>query len=391
MESWEQSIKCYTQCEMGDRWLKRYSGKLPLIACILGFTDTGLIPNISAAGASPSDRRYTALADAEFLYHGAGHPCSYPLPPLTAGVSPVVISRAVIESLGLHLQLFNAGLPEVPNVTCVDLGGMPAKSIETGKSLPLEVVERLFNQGLIWGEELANQLSQQESYIVIGECVVGGTTTALGILTGLGIDATGKINSSHAQCNHDQKAELVNLGLKLGLKLGSREELGGTEWHNPLALVAAVGDPMQPVVAGMAIAASAKIGVLLAGGTQMIAVYALAVAIVSSQNLTWHPENIAIGTTRWVAEDPTGDTVGLARAIIPEPILLATRLSFSQSKYSQLRIYEQGFVKEGVAAGGCAIAFSLYNHNNQNWHQDRLLIAIENILDKMGLKQELQP
>ncbi len=365
-------IKCYTAVELGDRWLKRYTGLRPIITCVLGFTYTGLIPNISAAGATPRDRYYTALADAEFLWHGAGHTCSYALPPLTAGVSPVVISRAVIENLGLPLQIFNAGLLQTPNVPCIDLAGMPANSVETGKALPIEMVEHLFQQGLAWGKKLSQNL---ESYIVIGECVVGGTTTALGILTGLGINATGKINSSHAECNHTQKTELVKLGL------------GNLKWHNPLELLAAVGDPMQPVVAGMAIAASQNGGVLLAGGTQMLAVYALVKAIAEFKNLNWQPENIAVGTTRWVAEDVTGDTVGLAHSITPEPILLSTQLSFAQSKYSQLRIYEQGFVKEGVAAGGCAIAASLY----QNWNQQQLLNAIEEVLAKMGIKPEMEP
>lgn len=114
----------------------------------------------------------------------------------------------------------------------------------------------------------------------------------------------------------------------------------------------------------------------------MLAVYALIKAIAEFEHLTWQPENIAVGTTKWVAEDLTGDTVGLAQAISPEPILLATKLSFTQSKYSQLRRYEEGFVKEGVGAGGCAIAASLY----RNWDQNQLLSTIEEILKQMGLQ-----
>jgi len=38
--------------------------------------------------------------------------------------------------------------------------------------------------------------------------------------------------------------------------------------------------------------------------------------------------------------------------------LLATQLDFSASKYPVLQAYQQGFVKEGVGAGGCAIAQS---------------------------------
>ena len=162
---------------------------------------------------------------------------------------------------------------------------------------------------------------------------------------------------------------------------------------DPLQLVAAVGDPMQIVAAGMAIAASRSSGVLLAGGTQMLAVYALAQALAKQTHhretvaslqgsdslpfpcgasvvqavtdiaiqdcLVWQPKQIVVGTTRWVVEDPTGDTVGLAQQIGNVP-LLATELSFATSRYPQLQAYEQGYVKEGVGAGGCAIAAQLY-------------------------------
>ncbi|CBN57247.1 conserved hypothetical protein [Kamptonema sp. PCC 6506] len=129
---------------------------------------------------------------------------------------------------------------------------------------------------------------------------------------------------------------------------------------------------MQVVVAGMALAASRSCGVMLAGGTQMLAVYALIEAIAREYSLLWHPQQIVVGTTRWVAEDPTGDTVGLAQDVGPVP-LLATQLSFASSRYRQLQAYEQGYVKEGVGAGGCAIA----SHLTQDWNQNQLQEAIE--------------
>ena len=115
---------------------------------------------------------------------------------------------------------------------------------------------------------------------------------------------------------------------------------------------------MQIFIAGMAISGSRSNGVLLAGGTQMLAVYALIQAIAQYQALEFRAENIVIGTTRWVAEDPTGDTVGLAN-LIGNISLVATQLSFHSSQYSQLQAYEQGYVKEGVGAGGLAIIAAL--------------------------------
>lgn len=89
-------IKTYTQLEKAQSWISAYRGKRPVFACVLGFTETGLIPNISAAGATPEDRKYTAIADAEFL--ATGKNINFPLPPLVAGASPVLISRAVVAT-----------------------------------------------------------------------------------------------------------------------------------------------------------------------------------------------------------------------------------------------------------------------------------------------------
>lgn len=401
-------IRVYTQVEQGQEWLQRYRGCSPVFACVLGFTATGLIPGISAAGRTPQDRQYTAIADAEFLYNGFQPQPQYALPPLQAGASPVLISRAVVEALDIPIYLFNAGLPQPPTVPAIDLGGTPAKCLSGGEALELATVKHLLEQGLFWGQHLADSITQD--YVILGECVVGGTTTALAVLTGLGVAASGKVNSSHPVCNHAQKWELVQAGLQrafLGRGAGEQRSKGSWEqgvlgaqeklnlysrhhpstpapqlsklfpyFTDPLELVAAVGDPMQIAAAGMAIALSRTKGVILAGGTQMLAVYALMQALVKEYSLTWQPQAVVVGTTRWVAEDPTGKTVELAQLVGCVP-LLASDLSFAQSKYTQLQAYEQGYVKEGMGAGGCAIAAQL----TVGWNSSQLLQAIETLLD----------
>lgn len=360
-------IQIYTHLSRGNQWLQRYQGCSAAFACILGFTATGLIPGISAAGATPADREYTAIADAEFLSLGVQANPKHPLPILEAGASPVFISRAVVESLEIPVHIFNAGLLHQPTVPSIDLGGIPAQCLTSGEALPYSVVEHLFNQGLEWGEKLA----KTQDYLIIGECVVGGTTTALAILTGLGIEAINKVNSSHPQCNHAQKWSVVRAGLKQARLFPVKISV------NPLALVAAVGDPMQIVASGMAIAASKTTGVMLAGGTQMLAVYGLTKAIVNYFSFPAKLEQIVVGTTNWVAEDLTGDTVGLAR-IIDGVSLLAAKLDFANSQYPSFRAYEQGYVKEGVGAGACCIAA----HLEQSWTPKQLLVAIETLFSR---------
>ncbi|WP_017327906.1 nicotinate mononucleotide-dependent phosphoribosyltransferase CobT [Synechococcus sp. PCC 7336] len=351
------TCKAYTQLDAARAWCQSVRGLQPFFACAVGFTETALIPGISAAGATPAARRWTAIADAEVLLQGY----SSRLPTAPEGYpSPVVISQAICQQLDLPLAVFDCGLPErVPGAIAVQphSPSTTAACLSTGRALSRDTVETLFECGLHWGERLA----AEHPYVAIGECVAGGTTTALAVLMALGFDADGMVNSSHPVCNHPQKLALVRQGLA---QLPDRPDA--------LAIAAAVGDPVQPFAAGMTLSASRTMPVLLAGGTQMLAVYALARRLASEFHIPWQPSRVAVGTTRWVAEDPTGRTVDLAELLAPLP-LLATQLSFLQSQFSQLQAYERGYVKEGVGAGGLAIAASLY----ADWSQPHLLAAIE--------------
>lgn len=400
-------IGVWGQTEIGHQWLKqRYQVSPIALACIFGFTETCLIPGISAAGATPNARRHTALADAEFLYNGCSGSCHYALPPLEAGLSPTLITRAVWEKLHWPLYLFNAGLPEPPTVPTIDLQSKPAQCLSSGQAMESTLALDLFEQGLSWGlkfVELARLYPHtncpkerrvwntvvpwhhpaieaqnhplEQNYLILGECVVGGTTSALAVLLGLGIDAIGKVNSSHANCNHAQKTKIVQQGLA---------NAALSPQADPLNVVAALGDPMQIVAAGMALTASQYIGVLLAGGTQMLAVYALAAALAAYHGISWDAQKVVVGTTRWVMEDPTSNPAGLIAAIGQHfgpdhlPCTLTTQLNFAHSHHAQLRAYEQGYVKEGVAAGGSAIAASL----SAGCQKPDLLLTIDELTDR---------
>ena len=65
--------------------------------------------------------------------------------------------------------------------------------------------------------------------------------------------------------------------------------------------------------------------------------------------------NVAIGTTRWIMSDSSSDLKGIVSQIADVPILAAD-IDFRHSKFDGLKAYEKGIVKEGVGAGGAAIA-----------------------------------
>ena len=94
--------------------------------------------------------------------------------------------------------------------------------------------------------------------------------------------------------------------------------------------------------------------------------------------------NVAIGTTRWVTDDPTSDLAGIVAQISDVPILAAD-INFSNSRFDGLKAYERGIVKEGVGAGGAAIAAMAKTEGEIT--KDILLKEIEkNYESLMGMK-----
>ncbi|WP_448381092.1 nicotinate mononucleotide-dependent phosphoribosyltransferase CobT [Gloeomargarita sp.] len=356
-------MQSHTCPDWVQAWAARVQGQRPALVCVVGFTETALIPGISAAGATPAARRTTAAADAEFLLRGGASPPVYPLPPLTQGASPVYLSRAITQALAIPVTLVSTGLPVPLTVPAVSLGQTLARCVSTGRAMDRDAVFHLWQRAWDWAT--AHLRREPPPYYLFGECVVGGTTTALAVLTGLGYRAQGRVSSSHPRCNHEQKWQVVQQGLSRAGALS-----------NPWDVLAAVGDPMQVAVAAMTLAVHDQVPILLAGGTQMLAVWALSQAIAAYENLPWHPAQVLVGTTGWVVQDPSAQVIALAQEL-GAPLVTAA-LDFRQSQYHVLRVYEQGFVKEGVAAGGCALAAHWY----RRWHNAQVLQAVETLLSR---------
>ncbi|GAB6064465.1 nicotinate mononucleotide-dependent phosphoribosyltransferase CobT [Deferrisoma palaeochoriense] len=331
----------------------------PAFACVIGSTDTAEIPGISAAGATPEKRRYTAALDSEFLLFG--RPLSLPeIPRNPLGPpSPVVITRAALEALGVTALIVDAGTRVPPQTPHLVLGGVPGRCITTGRALDLP--EGLRDRARAAGAYLASTAP----WLILAECVPGGTTTAQSLLEGLGIPAGGRVSSSMPGGNHDLKRKVVEQALKAA---GLRPGATGRE------VAAAVGDPMQPVAAWIALEASLRVPVVLAGGTQMAAVAALALRF-WQEGQPGAPERLSLATTRWVAEDPAADLAGLLGHLPLEVPAVHCGLDFSGSALPGLQRYEEGLVKEGVGAGAAACAAFA-----AGMEHDALVRAIEEVV-----------
>ena len=348
-------------------FLDELRGKKPLFVLAIATTDTGKIPGISAAGKMPEFTDYTPPADAELLHLGRCK-CIKGVPVTPDGIpTPALIAMSALHLADIPVLVCSGGLRIKPQIPFLDVGGNPGRDIRTGSSV--DNVQEVIDRAVIAGENLA----KASDYLVIGESIPGGTTTALGVLSAMGIHAAGKVSSSMPENPHDLKSEAVRVGL------AAAGESFGSLLNNPIQAISCVGDPMMPAFAGLVMGAAAEIPVLMAGGTQMTAVLAIVNAL--------KPDvlcNVAIGTTRWVVEDDSSDICGIVEEIADVPVLAAD-LDFAGSRFNGLKAYEKGIVKEGVGAGGASIAAMAATEGAVT--KEMLLTDIERSYAKlMGLK-----
>ena len=348
-----------------QRWRECWRATRTLV--LLAATDTAAVPGISAAGATPEARLGTAAADAELLLQGPGSGRSHALPQLPAGVSPALISHVVLRELGLleRTRVVDLGCPIAAAVPHLRLPGLesagPARCLSSGQALDPNRVAALLQRGRDWGRGW-----NPAEPLLLAECVPGGTSTALAVLEGLGVGAGGLVSGSLRQPAHGLKAALVRRGLAAAGLAGpvAGEGAGTDTGADPLAVLAAVGDPMQALAAGLVGAAAASgAPVLLAGGSQMAAVLALALALAPAAARPALAQRLVVATTAWVAEEPGSDLALLLERIGAlwqvRPRLAVAALRFHGCTSPALRDYERGYVKEGVGAGGLALLWQL--------------------------------
>ncbi|MGB6592932.1 MAG: TIGR00303 family protein [Candidatus Nitrosopolaris sp.] len=334
-----------------DSTITRFATNSPLFICVISYTDTSLIPGITAAGANEDFVKYTPAADTELLYYGCCK-CIDKVPITPEGnPTPAIITRAVLQLADIPFQVVDAGSKIKPSIPYLSFGIGPGYNIESVIAVDATDVNRAFEYGLILGK----QLGKYNDLIVLGESIPGGTTTALGVLQALGIDAEFKVSSSMQTNPHHLKNRVVKYSLQK-----SKISFGELK-NDPLKAIAFLGDPMMPSVAGISEGVLAVGGrVLLAGGTQMAAV----LAILKSLGLKM--TELCIGTTVYVAYDYSSNLAALVNSISTEVPVFAADLHMGNSIIPGLKAFARGFVKDGVGAGGTSIAAMLKSKGKIN-------------------------
>ncbi|MDR0663602.1 MAG: TIGR00303 family protein [Spirochaetaceae bacterium] len=300
----------------------------------IGSTELSKVPGVSAAGANPEVTPYTAPVDADMIRFGRsrifkglpvdphGHP------------TPAIITRAAVLEAGIPVTAVQAGSWMAPSPPYIETGASPAGDPRFGPAVPdaAGIMES--------GAELARNAGKP-LFVMAAESVPGGTTTALLVLRALGyremVSSAGPENPVNLK-----ESVWAEAARRLGIRAGALAD-------DPLRAITELGDPMQAAVAGFVEALPPETEVVLAGGTQMLAVAALLRALFQRRNGT--PKKLPlVATTNYVRRDRNADFSALALNIGVET--WSAPLDFSRSPHPGLAGYEDGYVKEGAGAGG---------------------------------------
>lgn len=320
--------------EVAQRYAELLNGDVAFVF-VVGNTKTAEIPGITIAGANPDLIRYTPPADVELLYYGKCRIISA-IPATPDGKpTPALITYTSLRLTNVPFFVVDSGLIEKPMIPYTTIGAAVGRNIELESAMDIENVRETFYRAVKLGEHF----SKLVDILLIGESIPAGTTTAGAVLRAFGVKHA--VSSSMPKNPIGLKDEVI------------REAVKRVKSSNPLDIIAEVGDPVMIGVAGIAV--GSKKPVLLAGGTQMAAIAHLIKRMKEDAE-------IAIATTVYVAEDETADIVEISPVTV-----ITTDPGLAESSKAGLRAYADGFVKEGVGAGGATLLTYARGFNRMNF------------------------
>jgi len=310
-----------------------FATESPLFALILSNSLVSQIPGVSGAGEDPESSLYVPPLDAELIINGELSGDLTPNTP-TGCPTPAAITLSMMDLIGMHPLMIGAGLNKEVVVPHMDLGEQAGEDPrKEGYAVPN--ARKLFERGR-W---IGSFLSQSHDLLVLGECLPGGTTTALCVLRALGYQA--KVSSCLVDNPVEIKEKIATAAVAKVRKMGLTD---------PLDIVAAVGDPMIPVAAGIAEGFRGKL--FLAGGTQMLA----AAAVIRALGNTV-PDVV---TTTYVYNDASASFKETAAAVGADTYFVDPQ--FETLGHAGIARYAKGEIKEGSGCGGAMFLASILGY-----------------------------
>ena len=302
------------------------------LVCCAGSTRTARIDGISAAGADADLMAHTPSADAEILAYG--RPVRSPVVPVSPSgcPTPAVVTRAVVERLGIDYTVVDSVLAEPTGAPTVTVGARVGDDIRERD--PVTSAPGAFAAARQFGRRIP------DDELFLAETVPGGTTTALGVLTALGeahVLGDRTVSSSLSENPLELKRRVVDEALD-----ASALEPGDAAGE-PTVAIRRAGDPVLAVVTGIAAGAlETDTAITLAGGTQLVA----AAACLRHDD---YDGPITLATTSFVDDDPAVDLDRAAREL--DLSVTTTDPGFTDD-HPAMAAYNRGEAKEGVGMGG---------------------------------------
>jgi len=323
---------------IGDEgFIQRFEGKAATFMLALSNTDTAKIEGITQAGI-PGMIHLTPTLDSEFL--ATGEVRSLPnIAETPKGVpTPALITRGVhLLKPYAHIELLDLGLevePKGDDFTIHHFGISPSRSISEGAGIDAKA---LFEKGVAFGKSY----ECRDDYLILGESVPSGTTTATATALALGYDAKELFSSSFKDVPNSIREETIDKALA---EVEDKTDL--------FDILGSVADNMLIFNAGFVLGVNSRFPVVLAGGTQMACVLLIANSISRYMGAEVDSSSLALCTTKWVAEDENSDIKALL-GMLDFPINgYYADFDFSMSHHPALKLYDEGEAKEGVGAGG---------------------------------------
>ena len=353
-------IKCFNSKRGDISDLQELKSDKSTFVFVISYTATSTIPGLTVAGANPELIKFTPPADAEYIHYGKCKSVNT-IPATPDGKpTPAIITKTALEISNIPIYVVDSGSEIKPILPYVNIHSPIGKNILHEPGIRFQKAIENYEMGKILGK----QLSKVNDIIILGESIPGGTTTALGVMQTMGIDAFNKVSSSMPNNPNALKNKVIEMAM-------TRSSLGkGDCTNDPFKAISNLGDPMMPTSVGIAEAAvSCGKKVILGGGTQMCCI----LAILKSLNIRLK-DNVCIGTTSYLYNDEKSDIVDLVNQIDQDVPIYYIDLALDKSTKKGLRAYSEGFVKEGAGAGGNAIAAFL---NNEHLTQDDFLKRLE--------------
>ncbi len=327
-------------------FIESLRGKKATFMLALSTTGTIEVEGITQAGI-PGAIHLTPTLDSEFLCTGEVRSIDNIAKTPKGVPTPALISRSIhlLHPFG-NIELLNLGMHTTPKLDYFllhDFNLKQSANIATGAGIDALTV---FEKGVAFGKEY----KCKDDYIILAESVPSGTTTAAATALSLGYDAKALFSSSFKDVPSKTRDETIASALK---RVENRDDL--------FDIIGSVSDNMLIFNAGFILGSSYnKNKIVLAGGTQMAAVLLLVNSIVNYMGGELDSRNLALCTTKWVAEDKNSDIKALLEMLDFNINAYYADFDFSNSTHPALKLYDKGEAKEGVGAGG-ALMYGFLN------------------------------